>query len=262
MSRICPLFSGSTGNCTYIGTKNGGILTDAGGSLKKITAALQLAGGELNEIRAVAVTHEHTDHIKGLRVLLNKTNAALIASEKTLEAISSQNIIPPHTRLITVGDSPLEFEGTLINRFPTSHDCEGSSGYTFTLYDGKKVGICTDLGVVTDAVRQAITGCKALLLESNHDVEMLKRGPYPPLLKMRIMSDSGHISNSACAAELARLLENGTERFILGHLSQKNNTPQLARSSAEAALMDIGAQNGSDYILTVASPDGNGVTVI
>ena len=111
-------------------------------------------------------------------------------------------------------------------------------------------------------MREAILKSDCILIESNHDIEMLKRGPYPPLLKMRILSDRGHISNNACAAELAALLKSGTTRFILGHLSQNNNTPNLARSCAEAALMAVGAQNGKDYLLSVAAPKDNGVTVI
>ena len=112
------------------------------------------------------------------------------------------------------------------------------------------------------SVRDAIKGSDAILIESNHDVEMLSKGPYPPELKMRIMSERGHISNNACAAELVRLLNAGTQRFILGHLSKKNNTPLLARSSAEAALADEGAKNGRDYLLSVAAPTENKVTVV
>lgn len=262
MSRICPLFSGSTGNSTYIGTQNGGILVDVGGSMKGICSALERAGGCCEEIKAVAVTHEHIDHIKGLKTFLNKTDVPLIASAKTLEALAAADKIPAKTKTISLDEGSCQVCGIAVSRFATSHDCEGSSGYTFLLPDGKKIAVCTDLGVVTDAVRQALIKSDAVLIESNHDVDMLKRGPYPPLLKIRIMSDSGHISNSACAAELGNLLKNGTTRFILGHLSQKNNLPQLALSCAEAALMDMGAQNGRDYILTVAAPADNGVTVI
>lgn len=262
MSRICPLFSGSTGNSTYIGTKNGGILIDAGTSFKGICSALENAGGGCEEIRAVAVTHEHIDHIKGLKTFLNKTNAQLIASSKTLEALASMDKIPAKTQVIALDNGTEDICGIEICRFVTSHDCEGSSGYTFALPDGKKAAVCTDLGIVTDAVRQAIKGCDLLLFESNHDVEMLKKGPYPPELKVRIMSEKGHISNSACAAELPFFLKNGTKRFILGHLSRHNNTPLLAKSCATASFVDVGAENGRDYILSVAGPADNGVTVI
>ena len=203
----------------------------------------------------------HTDHIKGLKTFLNKTSAALITSKGTLKALLELDVVPGDTRVIEIEDKPLELDGILINRFATSHDCEGSSGYSFILPDSKKVTVCTDLGIVTDEVRNAIYKSDVLLFESNHDIEMLKRGPYPPTLKVRIMSDRGHISNIACATELKAFLENGTERFILGHLSQKNNTPLLAKNCAEAALMDIGAQNGKDYILNVAGVTENGVMV-
>lgn len=261
MSKICPLFSGSTGNCTYIGTKNGAVLVDAGASMKRIMAALECAGGTAEELKAIAVTHQHIDHITGLRPILNKLKIPLIASEKTIEALAVANKIPEGARVIAI-ENQVEVEGIIINRFATSHDCEGSSGYSFILPDQKKFTLCTDLGIVTDEVRNALNGSDLVLLESNHDVEMLKRGPYPPELKIRIMSDKGHISNNVCSAELVKLLKNGTKRFILGHLSQNNNTPLVARSSAEAALMDIGAENGKDYLLYVAHPQGNGVTVI
>lgn len=262
MSKICPLFSGSTGNSTYIGTEKCSILVDAGGSMKAIVNAIERAGGNYSEIKAIAVTHEHIDHIKGLKAFLNRTNASLIASEKTIDALSKSDKIPVGTKVLLADSGSIEIDGITVERFATSHDCEGSSGYSFTLPDSKKISVCTDLGVVTDEVRTALSGSQLVLIESNHDVEMLKKGPYPPALKLRIMSDIGHISNPVCAAELCKLLESGTTRFILGHLSQKNNTPLVARSCAEAALMDMGAQNGRDYLLSVAAPTENGVTVI
>ena len=261
MARICPLYSGSTGNSTYIGTENGAILVDAGASLKGIEIALSTAGGKLQEIKAVAITHEHIDHVKGLKPLLNKTKAPLIATYKTINALISLDKVPSGIRVICIEDKPIDIEGIEIQRFATIHDCEGSSGYTFTLPDSKRIAVCTDLGVVTNTVREAIKQSDVVLLESNHDIDMLKRGPYPPALKTRILSEKGHISNTACAAELCSLLESGTQRFILGHLSQKNNTPLIAKVCAESALMDIGAKNGRDYLLKVASPTGNGVTV-
>ncbi|MBR4100190.1 MAG: MBL fold metallo-hydrolase [Clostridia bacterium] len=262
MSKICPLYSGSTGNSTYIGTKEGSILIDAGASFKGITESLMLADATPQEILAVAVTHEHSDHIKGLKTFLNKTGAFVIASEKTANKLIENGCIPAKTKILTIDSSPVQIGGISINRFETSHDCDGSSGYTFALPDGKRVAICTDLGIITNTVRQAITGSDLVLLESNHDIEMLKRGPYPPALKVRILSDKGHISNIVCANELKNLLQNGTKRFILGHLSRHNNTPLLAKSCAEAALMDLSAKNGKDYLLSVAKPCSNGVTVI
>ncbi len=262
MSKICPLYSGSSGNSTYIGTKNGAILVDAGASFKGITERLNAIGAVPNDVLAVAVTHEHIDHIKGLKTFLNKTGCSLIASENTLKALVKKECVPVKTNIIVADGNTVDINGIAINRFATSHDCEGSSGYSFMLPDNKKITVCTDLGIVTDIVRRSLLGSDLVLLESNHDIEMLKRGPYPPELKVRIMSDRGHISNTACSTELKTLLQNGTKRFILGHLSRHNNTPLLAKSSATASLMDMGAEIDKDYILSVASPSYNGVTVV
>ncbi|MBQ6848230.1 MAG: MBL fold metallo-hydrolase [Clostridia bacterium] len=261
MSRICPLFSGSTGNSTYIGTKYGGFLIDAGASAKGISAALERVGANLDEIKVVAVTHTHDDHIKGIRAVLNKTGACLLATSETAEQLSEKDLIPTKTQII-ICDNSVNIGDTEIKSFPTSHDSLGSCGYTIILPDGKKFSLCTDTGIITDEIASQIAGSDAILLESNHDIEMLKKGPYPPFLKVRIMSDRGHISNTACAEQVQKLFGNGTTRFILGHLSLNNNTPLLAQSTSESVLMDIGAKNNKDYILTVAKPKGNGVTVI
>ena len=261
MSRICPLYSGSTGNCTYIGTKNGSILVDAGASLKGITESLSGVGAEIDEIKAVAVTHCHDDHIKGLRAVLKKTKAKLICSEKTAEILAEKNVLLPETEIL-INERKISLYDTEISAFTTSHDVEGSRGYSVILPDGKKFSVCTDTGVITDEISGAIAGSDLILLESNHDIDMLKKGPYPPFLKVRIMSDKGHISNAVCAEEIKKLYKTGTMRFILGHLSLNNNTPLLALSTSESALMDLSAKNGKDYVLTVAKPKGNGVIVI
>lgn len=262
MSKICPLYSSSSGNSTYIGTQNGSILVDAGASFKSIKESLALFDTSPEDVLAVVVTHEHIDHVKGLKTFLNKTNAILIGSEKTCEELVSSDKVPAKTQVLIADNNSIDLNGIIINRFATSHDCVGSSGYSFILPDQKKVCVCTDLGIVTDEVHKALLGSDLVMLESNHDVDMLKRGPYPPELKVRILSERGHLSNNLCAGELKTLLQNGTKRFILGHLSQHNNTPLLAKSCATAALMDLGAQIDKDYILTVAKPNGNGVTVI
>lgn len=262
MAIICPLFSGSTGNSTYIGTENGAILVDAGASAKGILEQLQRLGASFSDIKGIAVTHCHDDHIKGLKTVLKRTGATLIGSEKTLEELAKKDIILPNTKVLVANTTNMDICSIGINSFTTSHDCDGSCGYSIHLPDGKKITICTDTGMITDDIRAAIDGSDAILIESNHDVDMLKRGPYPPFLKLRILSDKGHISNSVCANEVQRLFKNGTTRFILGHLSVNNNTPLLALSASEATLMDLGAKNNRDYILTVAKPKENGVTVL
>ncbi|MCQ2450272.1 MAG: MBL fold metallo-hydrolase [Clostridia bacterium] len=262
MARICPLFSSSSGNSTYIDTPNGGFLVDAGASFKNIVQAVTAAGCDFSDLRAVAVTHEHSDHIAGLKTVLKKTGVPLIASPQTLETLAAADKIPAETVTIPAEAETLDLVGVGITHIPTSHDCVGSGGYSFTLPDGRRIAVCTDLGVVTDAVRTALTGCSAVLIESNHDVSMLQRGPYPPSLKMRILSEMGHLSNVACATELPALLKSGTTRFILGHLSQKNNLPMLALSTAKASLADAGAEFGKDYLLNVARPNGNEVVLL
>lgn len=262
MSKICPLFSSSSGNSTYIGTQNGSVLVDVGGSFKGICEALVNSGGSIDEITAVLITHDHEDHIKGLKTFLNKTNAAVYASEKTLESLIEIGKIPAKAKMVVIDNNPLEIGGIIVNRFATSHDSVGSSGYSFILPDNKRVAVCTDSGIITDEIHKSILGSDLVLLESNHDIQMLKSGPYPPHLKVRILSDKGHLSNNACASELPMLLNSGTTRFILGHLSQHNNTPMLAKATAEAALLAAGAVSGKDCILTVARPKGNGVTII
>ncbi len=252
MARICPLCSGSGGNSTYISLVGGAVLVDAGASCKAILESVA-AVGSVDALRAIAITHEHIDHIKGLKILLKKIKVPIIASATTLSALAAGGILPEGSKTIVADNKAIDLGGVALSRFATSHDTEGSSGYTVT--DGQtKIAVCTDLGIVTDEVRAALLGSDAVLLESNHDVEMLKHGPYPPQLKLRILSERGHLSNNACAAEFPALLKGGTTRIILGHLSLHNNTPLLAAAATRAALADIGAKDGFDYILKVAKP--------
>lgn len=259
MSRLFPIASGSSGNCTYIGHGSSGLLIDVGISARAVTTALQAAAVEPESLQGILITHSHIDHISGLRVFADRYGIPVFASKGTAEALEND---PAHCpKCIHIIDSALSVGELLVNRFDTSHDCSGSGGYTVTFSDGTKCGVCTDLGVVTEEVRSAVTGCSALLLESNHDVTMLQKGGYPEHLKRRILSDKGHLSNVACSAELARLVETGTTRIVLGHLSRENNLPETARSCAAAALMDKGMRENDDYLLYVAPPK-NGKVII
>ena len=149
-----------------------------------------------------------------------------------------------------------EVQNIKVTRFPTSHDCVGSSGYRFNLSGTCSVAVCTDLGFVSDEVLENLKGCRGMVIESNHDLKMLRDGPYPHELKLRVGSDHGHLSNNACAAVLPRLFKSGTPRFILGHISKQNNTHAVALSCAKAALMDIGAVAGEDYLIFCAGQYG------
>lgn len=253
MPRFCPLFSSSEGNCTYISASDGALLVDAGVSCKSILQALNDKGADLKDIRGILVTHSHSDHVRSLKTICSKLGIPVYATEQTLSALAEQDKLCPKCKTYAV-DAPFSAAGMEITPFRTSHDCEGSAGYLFKMPGGVSAAVCTDLGVMTDSVRNTIKGADAVLIESNHDVNMLKNGPYPPELKLRILSDRGHLSNVACASELPELLKSGTTRFILGHLSQHNNLPEIAKNCSEVVLIGEGAVNLRDYILYVAPP--------
>ena len=258
MPKICPLFSGSDGNSTLISSGNTHILVDAGVSFKRLAAALAENGLSPSDISAIFVTHEHTDHICGIKTLLKNAKIPLYASALTLKALEENGALPP---LAVVAEAQEEnaVKDLVVSRFATSHDCEGSSGYVVKMPDCIKAAVCTDLGYISDEVEASLLGCDTVLIESNHDVNMLKKGPYPPQLKMRILSDKGHISNNTCAAILPDLLKSGTKRIILGHISKNNNIPMLALTAARDSLLSIGAKENEDYILSAAKPQDNGV---
>lgn len=259
MSIICPLFSGSKANSTVISGKSGSIIVDIGCSYKSFLLALQKIHENLSDIKAVAITHEHSDHIAGLKTFLKNNNVPVIASKETAETLIKNDYIQKNTDIILADNCDIVIDDMIITRFATSHDCVGSSGYVVSFDNKTFAGVCTDTGFLTDASKEQLKKCKTVLIESNHDITRLKNGPYPPQLKMRILSNQGHLSNSACAEFLPTLLENGATRFILGHLSQNNNTPMLALSANENSLKAFGAVKNQDYILTAAKPSDNEV---
>ena len=257
MLRYCSLFSGSGGNSTYVGTADGGILIDAGVSAKRIETALSQRDIDPHTIRAVLVTHEHSDHIAGLRVLCKRYGWPVIASNGTLSAMVECNNIETCRRMYCMEDGQRVTIGNMqISAFATPHDSRESFGYRITEDGGKSIAIATDMGYITKTVTDAIAGVDLVHIESNHDLSMLRNGPYPYPLKQRIAGEGGHLSNNACAELLPRLLRSGAERFVLAHLSEENNLPSLARQTSAAALAAIGAAEGADYLLDVAAPIG------
>lgn len=255
MARVCPLFSGSKGNCTVIGDGSGYILIDAGTSAKRITDALTERAISASSINAIFITHEHSDHIGALRVFAGKRGIPVYASLRTLEGIKKTGQLEGvDAREMPQGG--VTAGGIFVRSFPTMHDTAGSCGYTAETSDGRKIAVSTDLGIMTDDVRTALTGCDYVLIESNHDLDMLRFGPYSYALKQRIMSPCGHLSNDDCARELPRLAKTGTTRFVLGHLSEENNTPELALSASRSALVSAGLIENLDFTLSAASPSG------
>lgn len=260
MSVFCPLFSGSSGNCEYIGYNGQGILIDAGVSAKRLTAALESNSIDIKGILGIFVTHEHSDHISGLRVFASKYKIPVFCSEGTFNALSTDEKLISSVDIKTFA-SVLNFGGFSVERFATSHDCVGSSGYKVTCPDGKIASVCTDLGCITEDVKAALLGSNLVMLESNHDPSMLRNGPYPFSLKQRIASDCGHLSNSCCADFLPELIESGTTQIVLGHLSKENNRPSIALDCATSFLKLKDYLPDRDYYLHIA-PESNGSILV
>lgn len=258
MAILCPLFSGSSGNATYIGYDGSGILIDAGVTAKRIDIALSAHEWNADDILGLFVTHEHIDHVRGLSVFSRKHHIPVFASVSTSQALEKAGLCQD---AVAFSDQ-VELGGFTVSRFATSHDCLGSSGYIIVTPDNKKIAVCTDLGFVSEEVERALSGCDGVLLESNHDLAMLRNGRYPAYLKNRIRSDRGHLSNPASADLIARLAQTGTTRFILAHLSQENNTPDTALTCTRTRLSLCGLEEGRDYLLTAAAPEGNAPVVI
>ncbi len=254
MARFSPLFSSSSGNSMYIAASGSSILIDAGMSAKQLELALRRIDADPAQLSAIFVTHEHSDHVKGLRVFAARHHIDVYASAGTLQALDEAQVLNGKFYAGVVPKSGMEAGRLFVLPFPIPHDCREGFGYVIELPGERRVAVATDMGVMTNEVMNAISGCDLVVLESNHDVRMLENGPYPYMLKRRILSDRGHLSNDACACVLEQLVGRGTTRFCLAHLSKENNIPQLARQTAVAALNEMGAQEGKDYLLQVAEP--------
>lgn len=237
------------------------MLVDIGCSFKMLCDGLRLAGRDISDINAVFITHEHSDHIKGLPMLTKRLNVPVYASEGTMRMILEKDAVTAGARLLTtdeLGSAPVNVG---VHAFHTPHDSAESVCYTFSDSENK-IAVCTDLGHVTPEVRENLIGARFVLLESNYDPEMMTRNlQYPAELKRRIRSDRGHLSNGDCAAFARELVSNGTVSLLLGHLSQNNNTPELAVSTVEKALLAAGAVRGKDYVLDAAAVVGSGKAI-
>jgi len=255
MARFCPLFSSSSGNCIYVGSGETNILIDCGVSAKRLTAALEGIKVSPDSISAIFITHEHDDHIHGLHAFAAKRNIKIYAAHGTIDALKMKEKISKGLDLNIINDS-VKIDAIEVTRFNTSHDCPDSSGYKIKIDDEHCFGICTDTGTLCGGILENLFGCDLVLLESNHDVTMLQKGPYSPETKRRILSDCGHLSNGLCAEALPKLVVNGTNRIILGHISENNNFPSVAETAAEAELTKYGLKRDSDYILYMAPPSG------
>ena len=259
--RIVSICSSSKANCTYIESGGKGFIVDIGCSYKALCDGLLLAGRTVSDINAVFITHEHSDHIAGLQMLTKKLDIPVYASAGTLNMIVSKGKADKNADLRLIDDITNAPVNVTAAAFHTPHDSAESTDYTF--YDGEsKIAVCTDLGHITPEVRENLLGCRFVLLEANYDPEMLTRNlNYPYQLRQRIRSDRGHLSNGDCAAFARELIRAGTVSLLLGHLSQNNNTPELALRTVESALSAAGAVRGRDYVLDAAAVFGNGKAI-
>ncbi len=255
MLKFCSLFSGSSGNCIFVGTERTRLLLDAGVSGTRIINSLYSIGEDPIDIQGIFITHEHQDHIMGAGVLSRRFDMPIYANEKTWSAMSRQLgkirehnirvIQPDNQRSFVLGD-------IVVSCYPIPHDAADPMAYTFA--EGThKIGVATDIGFVSDEIRENLRGCELILLESNHDVEMLRTGRYPWPLKQRILSNHGHLSNDCAADLVSEMVLQGTKYFMLGHLSQENNSPECAYETTRSMLWERGIVVGRDVALIVAS---------
>lgn len=208
---------------------------------------------DIRKIKGILLTHEHTDHVSALKVLLKKYNLKIYTSKGTLEHLRLKGILGKKIEVQVVSESrEYEFTFASICPFSLPHDCKEGLGYVITSYGGEKLAVCTDLGYIPEKVKNSLKGCNNVIIESNHDIMMLENGPYPYSVKRRILSKLGHLSNKTCSEILPFLVENGTKNIILSHLSFHNNLPNLALESAYYALHNYGIRPGLDVSVSVA----------
>ena len=246
--RACVFASGSSGNCMLLSSGDTNILIDAGISARRTEDDLRQVGLTLRDIGGVLITHEHSDHVSGLRTMLRHYGLPVYAPRTVAARLSG--MLPELDGCLRIIEPGFDFYiGSMkIRAFHTPHDTDESVGYR--VERGGVFAIATDMGRVTDEVESNLLGADAVLIESNHDLDMLSYGPYPVYLKRRILSERGHLSNDDCAALARRLAESGVRRIVLGHLSRENNTPEKAMLTVSGALRELPVE------LRCAPPEG------
>ena len=252
--KFSPLFSGSSGNCSLVSAGGVNVLVDAGMTGKAIVSALSEVGVSPVELSAIVLTHEHVDHIRGVGVLSRKYDIPVYANEGTWRAAGSLlgSIAMRNIRTFVTGQN--FYIGDIdLTPFPLSHDAAEPVGYAF-FSKGARLVFMTDTGCATPVQRETAQGADLLFLESNHDIELLKHGPYPYQLKKRILSEKGHLSNDAAGSFLTGLYTSGVRRAILAHLSRENNTERIAYDAVRGSLTEAGIEE-KDFFLTVAHRD-------
>lgn len=239
--RLSLFASGSGGNCALVSCGGVRVLIDAGISARAIRRALADAGTAPAELGGILITHEHSDHVSGLTVLLKHDPVPVFAPGTVASQLGrAYPGVSDFLRRVQP-EEPFAIGGARIVCFPTPHDTDQSVGWRVESPEGV-VAFATDTGHVTDTMLRYLSGADVAVIEANHDEKMLREGPYPALLKRRILSQRGHLSNAACASLARQLAEGGTKKLVLAHLSRENNTPARARETVSAALAGTGAQ--------------------
>ncbi len=253
MARVFTLSSGSSGNSAFVGDAKSGILIDIGISFSKVKNALEGQGMSLECIEALLITHEHSDHIKGLSSFCKKTDIPVYASQKTADYLSEH--IPECKKNLHIieADKDYQLSRTSFSAFSVYHDAREALGYRITTADNREVVYCTDIGHMDEKVLSHIERADLNIIEANYDENMLMcNSAYPFLLKRRISGDCGHLSNKECAETVTELYHRGCRRFVLAHLSEQNNSPDVAIETVKLALLNMNLKEGVDFELYVA----------
>ncbi len=234
MLLLHTLASGSEGNCLLVRHGDAALLVDAGISLRRIKAGLSDLGLTMDHIQGILLTHSHSDHVCALATLVKHHPTPLYATAGTAGAVERKLGALPQLHTLAP-DARFTIRDFRVQLFPTAHDAPQSVGCRIDAPSGS-VGILTDTGYVTQAAAEVLTGAELLVLESNHDPETLRSGPYPPYLKERILGRQGHLSNDDAAAFAVEMARRGTRQILLAHLSRENNTPAMALETVRRAL--------------------------
>ena len=262
--RLCSIASGSSGNCIYAGSDKTNILIDAGISGKRVEQGLNSIGITGKELDAVMITHEHSDHIKGLGVLARKQGIPICATKKTYEAIlacPTLGKIPEGLYHEIKPDCPVEIKDLHIDPFSISHDAADPVGYRISC-GSRSAAVATDMGVYDTYIINHLRDLDVLLLEANHDVHMLEVGTYPYYLKRRILGNQGHLSNEMAGQLLCEILHDHMKHIVLGHLSKENNYPALAYETVCAEVtMGDNPYRSKDFPISVAKRDEVGEVI-
>lgn len=251
---FCPLYSGSSGNSIFVSSEKARVLIDAGLPGKSIENAMNQIGQTTANVDAIFVTHEHTDHTKGIGVLSRKYDIPIYANEETWNAMKGSLGKIKEDNIKIFDKEAIAIKDIEVESFSISHDAVKPKGYSISS-GKKKASIATDLGFFSQEVRNYILDADVILLECNHDIEMLKFGPYPYPLKRRILSNIGHLSNEDCGKAIVSITNNKFKNIILGHLSKTNNYPDLAYQTVINVLRENGISIGKELAISMAKRD-------